>query len=58
MRILIEQSSFMDVEFIQHETNRGDNGDRFTIKLRAEGQPVEFNGKEIGELAFDIVGGL
>jgi len=55
MRLLIEQSSFMDVEFIEDGENYGSNSDRFTFKLRAQ-QPIQVNGKEVEELSFDIIG--
>jgi hypothetical protein len=56
MKYTIEQGGFMDVEFESHPSNDGNNSDRFTIKLRAEGQRIEFNGMEVAELSFDIIG--
>jgi hypothetical protein len=57
MKTSIEQAGFMDVDFITHESNIGDNRDIFTFKLRAEGQPIEVGGLEVDELSFDIIGG-
>ena len=56
MRVLIEQSAFMDVEFIKHARNCCNNSDRFTFKLRAESQPIQVDGKDVSELSFDVTG--
>ena len=56
MIVKIEQSAFMDIEFEDHAQNCGNNSDRFSFKLRAEGQKIEVYGEEVDELAFDITG--
>ena len=49
--VTIRHDSFLELDFEPHDNNAGGNADKYTFKIRAEGQNIQ-----VDELEFVVVG--
>tara|TARA_R110000824_G_scaffold44703_14_gene129882 strand:+ start:587 stop:823 length:237 start_codon:yes stop_codon:yes gene_type:complete len=54
--VTIRHDSFLELDFEPHDNNAGGNADKYTFKIRAEGQNIQVGGVEVDELEFVVVG--